>query len=144
MEETFDAHASITIRASIARVWQALTDPALIKYYMHGTQTVSDWKVGSPIFWRGEWQGKAYEDKGVILALEPQKLLKNTHWSPLSGSEDKPENYHTLTYILSENGDDTTTLALTQSNNPTQEAADEMAKIAWGPVLNTLKELLEK
>lgn len=143
MEETFDARISITIHAPAAKVWDALTEPKLIKQYMHGTQTASDWKVGSPITWTGEWKGKAYQDKGVILAIEPQKLLQNTHWSPMSGSEDKPENYHTLTYTLSEHGDETT-LTLTQSNNPTQAAADEMAKNAWEPILKTLKDLVEK
>jgi len=143
MKETFDAKTSIAIHASAAKVWQALTDPALIKYYLHDTQTISDWKVGSPIIWRGTWKGKAYEDKGVILAFDPPKLLVNTHWSPLSGSEDKPENYHTLTYTLTENGDETT-LTLTQSNNPTQAAAEEMAKIAWQPVLKVMKEMLER
>jgi uncharacterized protein YndB with AHSA1/START domain len=143
MSETYDAKISITIHAPVAKVWQALTRPELIKHYMHGTNTSSDWKVGSPITWTGEWKGKPYQDKGVILAIEPSKLLKYTHWSPMGGSEDKPENYHTVTYTLTEQGKDTT-LSLTQSNNPTQAAADEMAKNNWRPVLEGLKELVEK
>src|SRR5205807_9908914 len=57
-----------------------------------------------PITWKGEWQGKTYEDKGTVLAVEPNKLLRITHWSPMGGSEDKPENYHTVTYELAERG----------------------------------------
>src|SRR4029078_5840478 len=116
MSETYDAKISITVHTPITKVWKALTKPELIKHYMHGTNTASDWKVGSPITWTGEWKGKPYQDKGVIRAIEPPKLLNYTHWSPMGGSEDKPENYHTLTYVLSENGADTT-LWLTQSNN---------------------------
>lgn len=143
MTESFDAKTSVSIHAPAASVWEALTNPELIKRWLHGTWTTSDWKVGSPITWKGEWKGKLYEDKGTVLAVEPEKLLKTTHWSPLSGSEDKPENYHIVTYELLENGDHTT-LTLMQSNNPSQQAADEMAKNAWEPVLKTLKDTVEK
>lgn len=53
------AKASITINAPVAKVWEALVSPAMIKQYMFGTNVVTDWKEGSPIVWRGEWQGKA-------------------------------------------------------------------------------------
>ncbi len=52
------AKASISINASIAKVWDALTNPEVIKQYMFGTEIISDWKEGSPIIWKGEWQGK--------------------------------------------------------------------------------------
>jgi uncharacterized protein YndB with AHSA1/START domain len=120
-----------------------LTNPAKVKQYMHGTEMSTDWKEGSPISWKGEWKGRSYEDKGTVLAVEPQKLLKYTHWSPMGGSEDKPENYHTVTYEL-EGEDGKTTLTLTQDNNPSQKEADKMASDNWGPVLNGLKETVEK
>jgi uncharacterized protein YndB with AHSA1/START domain len=143
MTESFDAKTSINIHAPATSVWKALTDPALIKQWLHGTWTTSDWKVGSPITWQGEWKGQPYKDKGTVLEIEPNKVLKTTHWSPMGGSEDKPENYHVVTYELAEDGDHTT-LTLTQSNNPTQQAADEMAKNSWEPVLKMLKESVEK
>jgi Activator of Hsp90 ATPase homolog 1-like protein len=55
-----------------------------------------------------------------VLAFEPERLLRCTHWSPMGGSEDTPENYHTATYELAEDGGKTT-LTLTQDNNATQE-----------------------
>ena len=64
----------------------ALVDPAAIKQYMFGTTVESDWREGSSIVWKGEWQGRAYEDKGVILRLEPGRLLQYSHFSPLSGA----------------------------------------------------------
>jgi uncharacterized protein YndB with AHSA1/START domain len=138
----FEAVTSVTIDASVEKVWEALTDPAKIKQYLHGTEMSTDWKVGSPITWRGEWQGRAYEDKGKVLAVEPGKLLRCTHWSPMGGSEDRPENYHTVTYELSaENGK--TSLKLTQDNNATQEEADKMAANNWAPVLQGLKTTAE-
>jgi uncharacterized protein YndB with AHSA1/START domain len=143
MTRGFAAIKRVTIHATRGEVWNALTDPEKVKRYMHGTEMSTDWKEGSPIFWRGEWKGRSYEDKGTVLAVQPEELLSYTHWSPMGGSEDKPENYHTVTYELA--GDDgKTTLTLTQDNNPSQEEADQMAENNWGPVLNGLKETVEK
>lgn len=143
MTRGFEAISRVTIDAPKAEVWDALTNPAKVKQYLHGTEMSTDWREGSPIFWRGEWKGQPYEDKGKVLEVKAQRLIKYTHWSPLGGSEDKPENYHTVTYELA--GDDgKTTLTLTQDNNPTKEEAEKMAKDNWGPVLQGLKETAEK
>lgn len=109
---------------------------------MHGTEMSTDWKEGSPIFWRGEWNGSAYEDKGTVLTVEPPRLLRYSHWSPMGGSEDRPENYHTVTYELRGDGGQTT-LLLKQDNNPTQEDAEKMAANNWAPVLEGLKKTVE-
>ena len=58
------ARAVTTIHASISNVWNALVDPALIKQYMFGASVSSDWKEGSPIVWKGEWQGKPVPGQG--------------------------------------------------------------------------------
>jgi uncharacterized protein YndB with AHSA1/START domain len=136
------ATANITIAAPVAKVWEALTNPALIKEYLYGSEVVSDWQVGSPIVYKGEWQGKPYEDKGTILEIEPNKLLKSTHYSPLSGAEDKPENYHTLTYTLSE-ADGQTAVTLTQDNNASAEEVEHSTEM-WNNVLQGMKKVLEK
>ncbi|HET9780929.1 MAG TPA: SRPBCC family protein [Candidatus Dormibacteraeota bacterium] len=142
MSRGFEAITSVAINASADDVWDALTSPAKVKQYMHGTEMSTDWKEGSPIKWRGEWQGRAYEDKGTVLEVKPGKVLRYTHWSPMGGSEDRPENYHTVTYELSgENG--RTLLTLIQDNNPSQEEADKMAANNWAPVLQGLKKTAE-
>ncbi|HEX7498256.1 MAG TPA: SRPBCC family protein [Candidatus Limnocylindrales bacterium] len=142
MSRGFEAIKTVTIDAPRAKVWDALTNPAKVRLYMHGTNISTDWKVGSAITWKGEWKGQSYVDKGTVLAFEPERLLKNTHWSPMGGSEDTPEHYHTITYELAEDGGKTT-LTLTQDNNATQEEADTMAEDNWGPMLQGLKEAAE-
>lgn len=142
MGRQLTAKASTTINASRAKVWDALVNPKTIKQYMFGTTVVSDWKKGSPITWKGEWQGKAYEDKGVILQIEPQRMIQYSHYSPLSGLPEKPENYHTVTIELSEKGAQTA-VVLSQDNNPTEEARQHSEK-NWGMMLAGLKKLLEK
>ena len=110
------ARASITINAPIGKVWDALVNPEKIKQYMFGTNAVSDWKEGSSIIWKGEWEGKKYEDKGVILKLEPGHMIQYSHFSPLTGQPDMPENYHIVTIELSSKGIQTL-VSLLQDNN---------------------------
>ena len=135
------ATATVEIDASPARVWTALTDPAEIEKYMFGSHVVTDWRPGSSIVWEGEYEGKSYEDKGEIVEIKPARRLKVTHFSPLSGQEDVPENYHTLTYELEAAGP-MTRVALSQDNNPTAEAA-EHSKANWEKMLSGLKEVVE-
>ncbi|MFI5262048.1 MAG: SRPBCC domain-containing protein [Candidatus Limnocylindrales bacterium] len=142
MSRGFEAVKMVVIDANRAKVWEALTDPAKVMLYLHGTTMATDWTVGGPITWTGEWKGQSYRDKGRVLAFEPERLLRTTHWSPLGGSPDEPENYHTVTYELAGDGS-TTILTLTQDNNATKEAADAMAENNWGPVLLALKEVAE-
>lgn len=135
------ANASITINAPVAEVWEALIDPDIIKQYMFGTNVVTDWKEGSPIVWKGEWQGKAYEDKGTILKIEQERVLQYSHFSPLSGQPDVPENYHTVTIELSGEGPQTN-VSLSQDNNATDQAREHSEK-NWQVMLEGLRKLLE-
>ncbi len=142
MNKKFIAKASIYINAPVGKVWDALTNPEVIRQYMFGTNVISDWKKGSPIIWKGEWGGKKYEDKGVILKLEPERLIQYSHFSPLSGQQDLPENYHTVAIELSGKGKQTL-VSLLQDNNATEEAREHSEK-NWKIMLDGLKKLLEK
>jgi uncharacterized protein YndB with AHSA1/START domain len=135
------ATAEIDIDAPRDKVWTALTDPAQIKEYMFGSQVVTDWEQGSPIVWKGEYEGKTYEDRGEILEIEPERRLKVTHFSPLSGQEDVPENYHTLLYELDQR-DGKTHVSLSQDRNPSKEAA-EHSQANWEQMLAGLKQVVE-
>jgi uncharacterized protein YndB with AHSA1/START domain len=141
MSGNHPAIVSIAIRASAEAVWRALTDPAAIKQYMFGSEVTSDWEVGSTITYAGVYEGKEYEDYGRILELKPGVLMRTTHFSPSSGREDVPENYHTLTWRLEPEGD-ATRVTLTQDNNATEDAALD-AESNWNSVLEGLKTLVE-
>jgi uncharacterized protein YndB with AHSA1/START domain len=136
------ATADVDISASPGQVWTALTDPKLISKYMFGAEVETSWEVGTPIRWKGEYEGKVYEDKGKVVEVVPEERLTVTHFSPLTGQEDKPENYHTVTYEIAEEGA-LTHLTLKQDNNPTDEAAAE-SRANWETILNGLKEVVER
>ena len=143
MTQVFEASTRIDIDAPPERVWQTLVEPELVARYMHGTAVETNWAVGSPIVWRGEWEGKPYEDKGEVLAFDPPRRLSVTHWSPLTGDADEPANYHHVTYELQPLGDDRTTLTLTHGNSPSQKAADGMIEGGWTPMLQELRKVAE-
>jgi uncharacterized protein YndB with AHSA1/START domain len=136
-----DAQASVVVEAGPGRVWQALTDPADVKEYFLGTHVTSTWQPGEPVTFEGEWQGKPYRDKGTVLEARPNELLRITHYSPLSGLPDVPENYHTVEYGLEPVGEGTR-VSIVQGNNKNDDEAAESEKL-WGMVLGNLKEYLE-
>jgi uncharacterized protein YndB with AHSA1/START domain len=142
MPGDFVAASSVTIEAPPSHVWDIITDPAATKEFMFGAELATDWSVGGPITWRGSWEGKEYEDKGVILDVEPGRRLVYSHFSPLGGQDDKPENYHTLTWTLQDQGG-RTLLTLAQDNNPTAEAA-EHSQGMWDRLVADVKRLSER
>jgi len=136
-----DAVATTSISANRQKVWEALTDPALIKQYFLGTHVATTWRVGDPITYSGEYNGKSYEDKGTILTFEPPALLKTTHYSPASGLPDTAENYHTVEYSLAEEPGGTR-VTIRQGNNSTDQETTQSTE-TWQLVLRNLKEFLE-
>ena len=132
---------TVTFKAPIAKVWQGLTDPAMVKQYFFGTTLKSDWEVGGPITFSGEWEGHKYEDGGIILDIDAPKLLKYTYWSSMSGTENKPENYNNITYDLTET-DGITTLVVSQEGVKSEEAAKH-SEDNWTNVFDGLKKIIE-
>lgn len=118
-----DLHVSKTILVNISdtKVWKALTSPEIIKDYLYGTETITDWKVGSPIVFQGEYEGHKYRDHGVILKNEPLKCISYSYWSGFSGLEDKPENYSSVTYVLEKKSDNTTEFTWIQKGYASEE-----------------------
>jgi uncharacterized protein YndB with AHSA1/START domain len=139
MTET--AETSILVAASPQAVWHALTDPAMIAEYLYGTQVSTDWKKGSAIVYRGEWEGKPYEDKGTILEIDPPRVLVTSYYSPLSGKPDAPESYQNVTYTLAPEGS-ATRVTVTQDGCADRAEADRMVE-NWGMTLDGLKGVVE-
>jgi uncharacterized protein YndB with AHSA1/START domain len=142
MPKGFTATVGIEFTSDVSKVWKGLTDPAVVRQYFFGTNLVCDWKVGKPIYFRGEWEGKSYEDKGTILDIKPGYMVKYNYWSSMSGMPDVPENYVDVTYTLSsKNG--VTILTIIQEGIKTVEAKKHSEE-NWKMVMGGLKKLLEK
>jgi uncharacterized protein YndB with AHSA1/START domain len=137
----FVAKASISIDSPTRKVWKALVTPELVSRYMFGATVESTWKPGDPIIWKGEWKGKPFEDKGVVIEVQPDHMLRYTHFSPLSGEPDVAENYHTVTIELSDHGR-STLVELSQDHNLTEASRAESER-NWRVMLQGLKKTAE-
>ena len=139
------ATAQTDVAAAPERVWAALTEPEQIATYMDGSNVTTTWEVGSPITWDGEYQGRAYQDKGEVLTYDEPNVLSVSHYSPMMGQPDEPENYHTLVYTLTATGsgeDQVTHLDLTQDGNESADQAEQFSQ-HWQQMLDGLKSLVE-
>lgn len=135
------ATAHVDVAATPQRVWAALTHPEEIAAYMDGSKVTTTWAVGAPIAWEGEYDGRSYQDKGKVLIYDEPHVLSVTHYSPMMGQPDQPDNYHTLVYRLT-GMDHSTQLELTQDGcDSTEQAAQFSAN--WQRVLDGLKDHVE-
>lgn len=135
-----------TVKAPPSAIWKALTTPNTLKQFFFGSDVATDWRVGSPISFSGNFKGKSYQDKGNIQTFDRDRRLAFTHWSALSGMEDRPENYHVVSFDL-EPANGGTEVVLTQTNQNdaepiTPESRQEYAK-NWTMVLEGLKKVVE-
>jgi uncharacterized protein YndB with AHSA1/START domain len=149
MEQKLSVKNTVSINATTAAVWDALTNPEKTKIYMFGCETVSDWQVGSDLLWRGEYEGKEMVFvKGKILEIEPDKLLKYTVIDPFAAYPDIPENYLNVTYELTEQGSETI-LTVTQDGFETAAEGEKRYKDVynngegWNPILVGIKKVAE-
>lgn len=142
--------SEISIKAPAEKVWDALTNPEQTKKYMFGCETVSDWKKGSPLLWKGNYEGKEMVFvKGHIVDIRPGEFLAYTTIDPNNpGVPDIPENYVTVTYELAEeNGQ--TKLQVTQGDFAGVADGEKRYEETynngegWNPVLVKIRELVE-
>jgi uncharacterized protein YndB with AHSA1/START domain len=140
---------SVTINAPATKVWDALVNPAKTKQYMFGCETVSDWKTGSELLWKGEYEGKEMDFvKGKILEIQPEKKLVYTTIDPHSAIDDVSENYLNVTYELIPQGEQTI-LNVSQGDYSTVAEGERRYQEAWNkgegwnPILVEIKKLVE-
>lgn len=140
METNYTSAYQTVINAPVEKVWKALTDPDLVKQYFFGTTQETDWKVGSPVIWKGEYEGKEYVDKGTVLEFEPNKKLAFSYLSSWANKEDLPENYLFVSYEV-EPAESGTQLTITQSNYDEERRRHSAEN--WASVIDGLKKLVE-
>ena len=140
----------IQIHTPKAKVWDLLVNPAQTPKYMFGCETVSDWKVGSPLLWRMDYEGKDFiAVKGEIVNIKPEEFLAYTVIDPNNAAiPDLPENYLTVTYALKEEGG-ITTFTVTQGDYSKVADGDKRYQESyndgegWNPIMVQIKALAE-
>ncbi len=116
---------------------------------MFGCETVSDWKKGSKLLWKGSYEGQeVIFVTGSIVEIKPSLRLIYTVFDPNSTMEDKPENYLTVCYELAKEGD-ITILTVTQGDYNKVGEGERRYQDAynngegWNPILLEIKKLVE-
>jgi len=139
----------VIIKGSLSQVWDMLTNSQKTKLYMFGCETVTNWKPGSELLWRGVYEGKEMVFvKGYVIDIIPEKLLKYSVIDPNATYPHIPENHLNVTYELSEAED---MVKLTVSQDGFETAADGDKRYedvynkgeGWNPILLEIKRLTE-
>src|SRR5258707_5978653 len=138
---------TVHINAPTSVVWETLTNRESMKRWMADSETeiniITDWKVGSPMIIRGTLHRVKFENKGIVLQFEPEKILQYNHLSSISRLlPDIPESYTIIEFRLTPVNSQTE-LTLTASNFPT-ETIYKHFRFYWNVTLELLKRMIEK
>src|ERR1043165_2253834 len=109
---------SVTINAPAQKVFDALTQPELVKLCQFGKTEQSDWKPGHAIKFIAENEGKGLEQGGTILEMRTNELIKYNLFTPAPGVEDKQEHYNITSYILTNDNGQTKIELIQEDNRP--------------------------
>lgn len=134
--------STVKINASIQKVWDTITKAELVKLWQYGSDLITTWEIGSDIKFRTAWEDKVFEQWGKVLAFQPNELASYSLFAPRPGLEDSPENYFTMSYMLTAENGQTTLEIIQEDNRP--NAVQEAPQGEENPVLKALKELAEK
>jgi uncharacterized protein YndB with AHSA1/START domain len=132
--------AEITTQASTQKVFEALTNPELVKLWQYGRVVMTDWKIGSKIEFRSEGQGDlaALEQWGTILDIRPNEFIKYSLFTPRSDLEDKTENDCVTSYEISDDGESTKVKLIQEDKRPSG-----FVSVSLKPILAALKRVAE-
>ncbi|MBN4071005.1 SRPBCC domain-containing protein [Crocinitomix catalasitica] len=142
MNKDLKVLASVDIIAEVDKVWDALVNPEKIKVYLFGTETITDWQVGSAIIFQGVYEGDEYKDKGKVLENRPNEFLKYAYWSQFSGLEDKEENYSHISLLLEATAENQVKLTWSQQGF-SNEKMKEHSESGLPALLDSIKTLVE-
>jgi len=143
MRHDLEVKRSVLIDASIDTVWEGLTNPVIIKEYLYGTETLTDWQPGSSIVFQGEYEGQTYRDHGIIEECVSNSKIAYSYWSSFSGLEDIPENHSKVTYELKKLGEKSTELTWIQTGFADEERQKHSAE-GMDSFLQSIKAVIEK
>ena len=128
---------SIRIRAKPSVVWDTLLDPTKIARWMGGAHVESTWHPGDTISFTGTFHERPYQDRGTVLACDPERVLRYSHWSALSRLPDSDATRTVITLTLQPE-DDETDLEV-RHDNLSSDAAFGHARFFWRNALHDLK-----
>jgi uncharacterized protein YndB with AHSA1/START domain len=130
------------IASTPEKVWAALTDARFTVEYWAGRKVESDWKVGSPVYFR---TGNPQHDSahGYVLEIEPGSRLVTSWVAKSSDGKETGGPKTKVTYLVERAGSENVKLTVIhEEHEPGSEVKDDVRQ-GWPAVLSSLKSYLE-
>jgi uncharacterized protein YndB with AHSA1/START domain/DNA-binding transcriptional ArsR family regulator len=128
----------VHIRTPPEKLWAALTRPELTRQYFHGTDVLTNWKVGSTIeYILPTPEGNQVAISGKVLEFTPHRRISHTFSFPDTG--DEPTK---VSYDLEAIGE-MVKLTMTHEGFTGETKTYQGIRTGWGPIFDGLKSLLE-
>jgi uncharacterized protein YndB with AHSA1/START domain/DNA-binding transcriptional ArsR family regulator len=130
----------IYIKTSPERLWQALTDPALVQQYYFGSVIESEFSPGSPLIYR-QAEGGRLDIEGEVVEADPPRRLVHTFavkWDA-NLSDDAPSR---VAFDITPMGD-ACLLSVTHDGFAGETETYHQTESGWPMILSGLKTLLE-
>jgi uncharacterized protein YndB with AHSA1/START domain/DNA-binding transcriptional ArsR family regulator len=129
----------IYIRATPERIWQAITDPALVQRYYFNSVIESDFRAGSPLIYKQADTGRLDIEGEVVEAVPPRKLVHTmaVRWDP--ELHDEPTR---VTWEITPMGE-ACLLSVTHDGFASETETYRQTKGGWPMILSGLKTLVE-
>lgn len=115
-------------------VWNALLDPAQAARIWFGSTLETDLRPGGSLKWTGTWEGKAFEDRAIVVACEEGVFVDCLYFSGFSGKVEAPETRSRLAIRLSPEGAGTK-VAVEQENFADETSRDHSIG-GWNAILD--------
>jgi len=129
----------VYIRTTPQKIWEAITRPEMSRHYYYANDVESDWKVGSPVRYKGG-DGKGKLDGNVLEIVPPRRLV--TTFSALYGPDTARDRPSRVTWDIEPQGE-VCKLTLTHEDFEGITATYKSVGPGWNLVLSGLKTLLE-
>ena len=134
---------SVLLNATPERVWEALTHPGMTRQYYYNCEVSCDWRAGSRLRWRGNYQGRDIDAEGEVLEVIPGRLIKYTGFDRLTEGDISRQGDVHITHEILPQGTKTKLLT-TLEHFEGDETRAELAAQQWDfeimPRLQTLVE----
>lgn len=137
----------IIINASRSEIWDLLVNPKVTPEYMFTCAIESDFKIGSPVIWKGIHDNVVYVS-GYLSEFDPENKMVYTVIDPNAAYAQTTENHLTVSYELKES-ENSFQLSVVQSGYET--AAEGQARYdeaitggGWSSILEKIKEMAEQ
>lgn len=134
---------SVLLNATPERVWEALTHPGMTRQYYYNCEVTSDWREGSALRWKGEYQGRDIDAEGEVLEVIPGRMVKYTGFDRLTEGDISRQGDVYVTHEIIPQGSKTKLLT-TLEHFEGDESRAELAAQQWDfeimPRLQTLVE----